>query len=303
MESKTKQRIIGACVVVGLVIVLMPLFQGGKDVPAETTLVKAPPFPEQNQQVLADASSDSAIVPDDVIPDRPTAQPAMQAQATESAEESSDKTAAEKTEQPNLLSNRPSIINQTEANLAPTPAQNTGVGSEKSDASGNPGVNAMELAPAVMQEESNESPKSNVIPVPVRDVKTPNKKTMMHTAAAKHMKKPVAAKQMIADKTKMKPIKLEAALGDNGLASIKGSAWVVQIGSFKNKSNALRLVNKLRLNGYHAFMQHVAMTSGENTRVFVGPESQHGRARTLAQRLEADLHVKTIVISYKPLTL
>ncbi len=305
MESKTKQRIIGACVVVGLVIVLLPLFQGGKDVPAETTLVKAPPFPEQSQQV---ASADSAMVPDDVIVDRPSMQPnpaALQAQATEQPKPTPDQPQkpntdqAQNTEEPNLLANRPSIINQTQPDNAVAAPPSTAENSEKPALdTGNPAVKAMELAPAITDEE-DQAPASIAVRQ-TQEAKTPGRKVMQ---VARHDKKNMASKQLMANKTRSKLIKLEAATGDNGLASIKGSAWVVQIGSFKNKTNALRLVNKLRLNGYHAFMQHVAMTAGENTRVFVGPESQHARARTLAQRLESDLHVKPIVISYKPLTL
>ena len=156
----------------------------------------------------------------------------------------------------------------------------------------NPGVKAMELAP-VMPEDDEAPIATNVNQgKESKEVKVRAHKAAMRTAAVNHHAKTLKTKYLAKNKTKLQPIKLEAALGDNGLASIKGSAWVVQIGSFKNKSNALRLVNKLRMNGYHAFMQHVAMTYGENTRVFVGPESKHARTRTWASRLESDMHIK-----------
>ncbi|WP_223668930.1 SPOR domain-containing protein [Kangiella shandongensis] len=44
-------------------------------------------------------------------------------------------------------------------------------------------------------------------------------------------------------------------------------AWVIQIGSFSNKDNALGLVSKLRTQGYRAYHR----MSGEYTRVYVGP--------------------------------
>lgn len=80
-------------------------------------------------------------------------------------------------------------------------------------------------------------------------------------------------------------------------------AWVIQIGSFKHKPNALQLVNHLRAHGYHAFIQQISTSLGNSTRVFVGPEEQHAKARKLAVRLKKELQIDGIVISYKPLSL
>lgn len=79
------------------------------------------------------------------------------------------------------------------------------------------------------------------------------------------------------------------------------SAWVVQIGSYKNKENALRIVNQLRANGYHAFIQEISGTLEETTRVYVGPEPKQTHAQTLADRLKTEMNLTGIVISYKPL--
>src|SRR5262249_49589734 len=99
------------------------------------------------------------------------------------------------------------------------------------------------------------------------------------------------------------PTKINMATNDNGLVDLSKAAWVIQLGSFKNKANALRLVNQLRANGYHAFIQKISTTFGEHTRVFVGPENKRMTANALANRLESEMHVKGIVISYQPLTL
>jgi len=92
-------------------------------------------------------------------------------------------------------------------------------------------------------------------------------------------------------------------LDNNGLLQLKKSAWVIQLGSFKEKSNALRMVNKLRASGYRAFIQHVSGNGGQNTRVFVGPEQQQASARIVASELESNLKLHGIVISYKPFSL
>jgi DedD protein len=103
-------------------------------------------------------------------------------------------------------------------------------------------------------------------------------------------------------KTKVKPktITAQAPLNDNGLFNLKSAVWVIQIGSFKNKAQALRIVNQLRKNDYRAFIQHMP---GGVTQVFVGPESRRVAANQLAGQLEIRMHMRGIVISYQPLTL
>lgn len=80
-------------------------------------------------------------------------------------------------------------------------------------------------------------------------------------------------------------------------------AWVIQIGSFKNRNNARHLVNELRAHGYHAFMQNTQTSLGNSTRVFVGPEGKHTSARKLAQELKQELKIEGIVLSFNPLSL
>lgn len=89
----------------------------------------------------------------------------------------------------------------------------------------------------------------------------------------------------------------------NGLMDLKKAAYVIQLGSFKQKTHALRLVNKLRSMGYRAFIQSVSTSSGENTRVFVGPEHKQTSARIVATELKKEMKLQGIVISYQPFTL
>jgi cell division septation protein DedD len=71
------------------------------------------------------------------------------------------------------------------------------------------------------------------------------------------------------------------------------------LGSYKNKASALRLVNRLRANGYSAFIQQASA----ETSVYVGPETKENIARSIATRLEYEMKLQVFVISYKPLTL
>jgi cell division septation protein DedD len=87
---------------------------------------------------------------------------------------------------------------------------------------------------------------------------------------------------------KSSPKLIKASGGDEGIQKLK---------------SALNIVNQLRANGYRAFMQQITTTFEDTTRVYVGPEHKQASARELATRLQTDMHLKGMVVSYKPLTL
>ena len=72
--------------------------------------------------------------------------------------------------------------------------------------------------------------------------------------------------------------------------------WVVQVGSFKHKKNAVNLRNKLRRAGYAAFEDTSGNSKSPIYRVKVGPESRRDRAIALRARLLAQQKLKGIVI-------
>jgi DedD protein len=79
------------------------------------------------------------------------------------------------------------------------------------------------------------------------------------------------------------------------------SAWVVQMGSFKNQNNAKQLIDSLREKGYKAFT--VETKSNGQTRVYVGPEPQKSAAVILASKIEHAINMRGVVLMYKPLEL
>ncbi|TAK79323.1 MAG: hypothetical protein EPO11_00170 [Gammaproteobacteria bacterium] len=252
MERKTKQRILGMLVVVGLVIIMLPLFQSGKELTTEAAVTKAPPFPDQAVQVAA------------ANPAQPPAAPVVAPTPTPVAQQSAP------------------------VATAPTP---------------------IAQQPVVEQQQAVASA---VIPVPTLPVKAEDSKKVVAAAEepvkkVKHAKvaakKIAAAKPVFASYNPKKRVSPHAPISNNGLASLKNPAWVIQIGSFKNKTNALRLVNQLRASGYRAFIQQVSTSLGNNTRVFVGPEAKFASAHALANQLESTMRIHGIIISYKPLTL
>lgn len=284
MERKTKQRILGAFAIAAFIVILLPLFQSGNESQIETKLVKAPPFPDQSVQVAAPASAspDNPIIPVQ----------APQAAENDIAEPSDIMAAA-----------RPTVVNDLGTTSDTSSVKPEAVNQAK----------VAEVEPAIAPEGddfkttvSNETIKTTDTSTAVKTAEVAIPKTIQ-TAMAKKTKaekteKFVPVIKMVKQEKKRVPL-AQTPLNDNGLIELKNPVWVIQIGSFKNKANALRLVNQLRANGYRAFIQQVSNTFGENTRVFVGPESKHNSARALATQLESDMHIRGIVISYKPLAL
>lgn len=295
MESKTKHRILGLVVVAGLAILMYPFMLGNNGVPAEKALVKAPPFPDQATQVV------SVDTPEDVIgmPD-PAEQPVMASaqpdQQPEVADNQDAANAVNIAEQPLAASANPAEV--------PTTVVEPAVKSEVTT----------DVKPDVPEVNAAEKPVELVAPLvdakPV-DPKHAKIKAIQKKIAGKSVKKLVNARvkskvssihSRMASHSTLKSSQ-GAPVGNNGLLDLKKAAYVIQLGSFNQKTNALKLVNKLRANGYRAFIQNVQASSGSKTRVFVGPEHRQASARQVASRLAKDMNLRGIVISYQPFTL
>jgi DedD protein len=76
------------------------------------------------------------------------------------------------------------------------------------------------------------------------------------------------------------------------------SAWVVQLGSFENKENALALEAKLKEQGYSAFIDSPPARAEEIFRVRVGPELLRSEATRLQQELKEKLALEAMVLRY-----
>lgn len=284
MERKTKHRILGILVVIALVVVLLPLFESRREFSSETTLVKAPPFPDQSVQV-------SSTTPEQPLTNQQAASLPESKSATQSANNGIN-------QQPDdtISSLHPSIVNTQVPDIT---HPNQSPATVPADVEHNDQVT--ELAPT-------RGPDSNEAQIQTTSDIKPVAEKISDDILSETTHAPSKIKKTFSIVKRPRTIKMQSAsavnsLDNNGLLRLKNAAWVIQIGSYKNKANALRLVNQLRANGYRAFIQQVSNTIGESTRVFVGPENKQTAARALASQLETNLHIRGIVISYKPLTL
>lgn len=92
----------------------------------------------------------------------------------------------------------------------------------------------------------------------------------------------------------------DAAVDSAGPASDEASprAWVVQVGSFGQKTNAVVLRDKLRDGDRDAFIEQAQADSGSVWRVRVGPLTTREEAEKLKKRLDSHRETESLVMSY-----
>jgi len=75
--------------------------------------------------------------------------------------------------------------------------------------------------------------------------------------------------------------------------------WVVQLGVFKNKLNAAKLIQELRAKGFPAFTKLGKTGNEKATRVFIGPEIDRQKAKQIAMKLEKVFKIHGMVVRHK----
>lgn len=66
---------------------------------------------------------------------------------------------------------------------------------------------------------------------------------------------------------------------------LEEAGWVVQLGVFRHQKNVRELLNTLKTAGYRAFSRPVKTSTGELTKVFVGPELDKANLETALPHL------------------
>ncbi len=78
--------------------------------------------------------------------------------------------------------------------------------------------------------------------------------------------------------------------------SLSHEGWTVQVGSFGSESNAKGLRDKIRKNGFTAFVDSVNVKGKLSHRVRVGPAADKEKANALKKRLQKEMSLKGLVI-------
>ncbi|NTS77704.1 SPOR domain-containing protein [Catenovulum sp. SM1970] len=77
-------------------------------------------------------------------------------------------------------------------------------------------------------------------------------------------------------------------------------AWVIQLGSFKNKANVESLVAKLKREGYLVFTRPIKTQAGTLTKVYVGPDLDKQKLDAMIPELNKLTKTSGKLAVYKP---
>lgn len=308
MDSKTKHRVLGVLVIIGLGVLAYPLLQSNNDMPSEQVLVKAPPFPDQasplNQGPTPTVAPEPDAAPASATPVAEPAPAAMPDSSASSENVTPDDTMRQQPDDIITPSTSSSVVNVKAPEIT-SPSQQPTPDAPQKSASPDAGVAPTADAPATEEAAPAPQPSSSIEKSSVAPLQKAAKASHQ---AVRHVKtktvavaKPKLSKKALASIAK--PFNMPRQDDSNGLLKLNQVAWVIQVGTFKEKGSAMHLVNQLRENGYRAFIQQLPSSSGSSTQVFVGPENRQHLARALATQLQDDMKVKGIVISYQPFSL
>jgi len=76
-------------------------------------------------------------------------------------------------------------------------------------------------------------------------------------------------------------------------------AWVVQLGTFREKRHADQLIKELREKGFDAYARPFDLRGEHLTRVYVGPEIRLNSANQLRKKLRRIFHLNGVVRKYQ----
>ena len=83
--------------------------------------------------------------------------------------------------------------------------------------------------------------------------------------------------------------------------SFKDNAWVLRLGTFRNKPNVDALLNKLETAGVKTFVKPVEAKAGTLYRVFVGPELEKSKLEKAQQTLKELTGLDGKITQFQPI--
>jgi len=75
--------------------------------------------------------------------------------------------------------------------------------------------------------------------------------------------------------------------------------WSLQLGSFRNQENALKLRERLRAGLYKAYVTRATTEEGNTYRVLIGPMLQKEKLAAIAGEVESEFNLKGQIVRYR----
>ena len=143
------------------------------------------------------------------------------------------------------------------------------------------------IPPAVTTPESAGETTDVAVPEPVLETAPPKAEPeVVEKPKLVEPETPVAIAQPVVEKPEIKP------------EAVSKSGFVVQVGSFSQRQNALVLSDKLEASGYPAFVESGKSNSKSIYRVKVGPKATRSGADLLRQKLLDNEKLKGIIVAH-----
>lgn len=268
MQERTKQRFIGALVIIGALFIILPfLFHNER--------------PSADQALSASASPTPAIAV--ALPSEATKNNApLMAQQTSPVSQINTQTNA----LPNKISTPVTTLVITPATPVANPAPSVATFNEPPAALTTGEVNETPAqtvsAPqtSTMQSAANQDQEIKDMQPKAQSIHTTNETYTHHVAAKKHpIEKHILAKHK-------KNHEMHAA---------KAGEWLVQLGVFSDRKNAMHLVSALRAHHFSVYTRHIKHNHQTLLAVCVGPEKNAHQAQMTQKHLRAEFKINGII--------
>ncbi|SMF95588.1 DedD protein [Methylomagnum ishizawai] len=329
MDEQLKQRLLGATIIVGLVVIFVPMLFEDPGHPKDKAAVElsAPPEPiEQKSIELPKSAADIAqaeqpenkkgqktaaetgyrVIPleDAPPPKPPKAEPPPEeaaASVEEPVEETTEASAGEEDFTGTDEGGEPPALGKPGAKQAPIPKAALAEPAKPGKSAKVPPV-PKPVEPAAKKPQ--DKPKSPQQPKPADPVAA---KPALKPAATPVAESPAASPKPAAPVPKTPPPETLAKLTPpkppepkhSAAPTETPSAWVVQAGSFASESNARGLAERLRKQSIAAYVETIHGGSGVTYRVRVGPELNRGRAEQVQKQIEGAVGIKSLILPRK----
>jgi DedD protein len=116
---------------------------------------------------------------------------------------------------------------------------------------------------------NDKSEKNKIIKTKTKLLTSKVKNKVAKTSILASSKKPIV---VVNNKKEKQQNSTKVTAAKNKLLSHNNKAWVIQLGSFRERHNVDSLIKKLKQNGYVAYSKPIKTRHGNLIKVFVGPE-------------------------------
>ncbi|MCP5419878.1 MAG: SPOR domain-containing protein [Gammaproteobacteria bacterium] len=315
MDSRLKQRLIGAFVIVLLAVIFVPYLLENSSKPSKPVAENAmPPAPESEapngQGVTFSLPSTEQSPPSTSETASSTAAPAASPQQPDKTAMLETSPSATESIPPEPAEQEPSSTES--APFSPQP-QITTVDVSKPEAPTPPPAVPSKPAPAVPERQTRTPPKETppkveligrtttpvkeAKPAPTRTESTPSKRPpssppekpapVAKATPSRDVALPkvelIGRSMSTASSTSTAPTQVATAQTPSQQSS--SGRWIVQVGSFSLQQNANNLRNQLRSNNFNASVEPVSISGQTMYRVRVGPQRSRGESEQVLTRL------------------